>query len=641
VCGIAGTVDLRVDLTSAEDLVVRMTDALVHRGPDDAGMLVDAPVILGHRRLSILDLSERGRQPMVSASGRFWVVFNGEVYNYVELAAELRALGHEFQTTSDTEVLLAAFEEWGDDAPSRLNGEYAFALWDRERRELLCVRDRFGAKPFYYTVAGGRFRFASEIKALLIDPEVPRLPNDARVLEFLAYQLVDHTDETLFEGVKQLPPGCVMRVTEEGPAAPAPYYRPKPAQLNGHTPAEAVRERLTDSVRLRMRSDVPLGIALSGGLDSSSVMSLASKLLADEGAEPPICFTARCRDPKIDEGKWADYVVRATGARNVEVTPDDSELLHQLDTVLWHMDEPFHSPTVYGHWKVLELARQSGVTVVLEGQVGDEAFCGYSHLFPSILYSLLRRGRIKRAASEVLWRQRRTGFSVRTSLVQFAKFMLPKRLSRKRPPAWLARDAGVPRAPTPRRSIRHWHMHLLRVLPNPAFLHHDDRNSMSLGLESRTPFLDYNVVECGLACDADDLVYKGFGKWPVRQAMRGIVAPEILDRARKQGFSVDQRDWLTEGELGQVVEQTFGSAQMAARPYFDSGKLLETLAAHRAGRGNHAPELWRAFVVERWLRLFVDPVQVEAPPRHPSTPTSPVRASDHVVRLGAIEPAAV
>jgi asparagine synthase (glutamine-hydrolysing) len=219
--------------------------------------------------------------------------------------------------------------------------------------------------------------------------------------------------------------------------------------------------------------------------------------------------------------------------------------------------------------------------------------------------------------------------------------MLPSRLGRKRLPAWLARDARVPRPPAAKRLLRHRHMQLLRVLPNPAFLHHDDRNSMSLGLESRTPFIDYNVVECGLALEASDLVHQGFGKWPVRQAMRGIVAPEILDRARKQGFSVDQRDWLTEGELGRVVEETFRSERMASRPYFDSQKLCATLDAHRAGRGNHAPELWRAFVVERWLRLFVDPVVLEQPPRHPSAPTSPVRASDHVVRLGAPQPTAV
>ena len=215
-CGIAGILDLRQGLAPAEELASRMTDVLAHRGPDDAGLLVDPPVVLGNRRLSILDLSSAGHQPMGSEDGRFWLTYNGEIYNYKELAQELRARGHRFRSSGDTEVLLHAYVEWGPDCLARLNGMFAFAVWDRRRQELFLARDRFGVKPFYYTVAGGRFRFASEIKALLIDPEVPRRPNDARVFDFLARGIADHTEETMFDGIYQLPPGAYMRVSPTG-----------------------------------------------------------------------------------------------------------------------------------------------------------------------------------------------------------------------------------------------------------------------------------------------------------------------------------------------------------------------------------------------------------------------------------------
>ena len=233
-CGIAGTLDLHPGLEAAEELTARMTDTLRHRGPDDAGMLEDGPVTLGHRRLSIIDLSPAGHQPMPNHDGTAWLTFNGEIYNYIELRDELRELGRKCVTASDTEVLLAAYDEWGVEMLDRLNGMFAFAIWDNASSTLLLVRDRFGVKPLYYTSAGGRFRFASEIKGLLIDDAVPRTPNDARVLEFLAYGLADHTEETMFEGIRQLGPASYMRVSPtDGVGQPVRWYLPlggKPRQ---------------------------------------------------------------------------------------------------------------------------------------------------------------------------------------------------------------------------------------------------------------------------------------------------------------------------------------------------------------------------------------------------------------------------
>jgi asparagine synthase (glutamine-hydrolysing) len=300
-CGIAGTLDLRSGLGSAEELVARMTDEMAHRGPDGAGILVLPPVVLGNRRLAILDLSPAAHQPMRSEDGNVWLTYNGEIYNYRELAQDLRTRGHRFRSSGDTDVLLHAYLEWGRECLSRLNGMFAFALWDRERRELFCVRDRLGVKPFYYTVVGGRFRFASEIKALLVDPEVPRTPNDARVFDFLARGIADHTEETMFDRIYQLPPGSFMCVSPaRGVARPTLWYRLQPGDRDSRPPDEVVRELLTDAVSIRLRSDVPVGTLLSGGLDSSSVTAIATHLRRTEDADPPASFTARARDPRID-----------------------------------------------------------------------------------------------------------------------------------------------------------------------------------------------------------------------------------------------------------------------------------------------------------------------------------------------------
>ena len=629
-CGIAGTLDLQPGLEAAEDLAARMTDMLAHRGPDGAGLLVDPPVVLGNRRLSILDLSSAGHQPMASEDGRFWITYNGEIYNYKELAQELRARGHRFRSSGDTEVLLRAYVEWGPDCLARLNGMFAFAVWDRDRQELLAARDRFGVKPFYYTVAGGRFRFASEIKALLIDPAVPRRPNDPRVIDFLARGVADHTEETMFHEIHQLSPGSFMWVSPtEGISRPERWYRLGPADLDGQPPNEAVRELLTDAVSLRLRSDVPVGTFLSGGLDSSSVTALASRLRRADGSDPPHSFTSRCRDPRIDEGRYAKSVIEITGSLNHEFLPDERGLLDELDHLLWHMDEPFHAASVYGHWKLMELTRSVGITVLLDGQGGDEAFLGYHFLlYPSVYFTLCRRGHLLEAARELAWRRRRNGVSLRSSASEILRVALPHRVRGRRRPSWINPELPLPPRPLPPRTMRGHQLFGLTASPLPMYLHHEDRNSMGFSLEGRNPFLDYRTVELGLALDPGDLVQRGLSKWVVREAMRGILPPAIVDRSDKQGFATDEADWLRHGRLGSEMETVFRSETLAGRPYFRQEALLALLASHRAGQRLEF-DLWRAFALERWLRLFIDPAVYQAP----VVPSPAVRAGEHVVRL--------
>jgi asparagine synthase (glutamine-hydrolysing) len=629
-CGIAGTLDLRPGLKSAEELVARMTDEIAHRGPDGAGMFVLPPVALGNRRLSILDLSTAAHQPMGSEDGDVWLTYNGEVYNYKELALDLRTRGHRFSSSGDTEVLLHAYLEWGPDCLTRFNGMFAFAVWDRRRQELFCARDRLGVKPFYYTVVGGRFRFASEIKALLLDPEVPRKPNDARVFDFLARGIADHTEETMFDGIQQLPPGSCMWVSPtRGVVRPTLWYQLQPAALDSEPASEVVRELLTDSVSLRLRSDVPVGTLLSGGLDSSSVIAIATRLRRVDGADPPASFTARSRDPRIDEGRYVKAMLEVTGSRNHEILPDERRLLEEIDLLLWHMDEPFEAASLYSHWKLMELTRNAGITVVLDGSGGDEAFHGYHHfLYPSVYFTLCREGRLVEVVQELAARRRRNGVSLWRSASEALRLALPHRARAFRRPPWIHPNLSIPPRPLPPRTLRGHQLFGLTVSPLPMHNHADDRSSMSFSLEMRNPFLDYRIVECGLSLDARHLLHKGLSKWVLREAMRGVLPPAIVDRPDKQGFKTDEVDWLRRGELGSEIEAVFRSKSAAARPYFRPDALLAMLASHRAGQPSEFV-LWRAFTVERWLRLFIDPAAYQAP----VAPSPAVRARDHVTRL--------
>jgi asparagine synthase (glutamine-hydrolysing) len=628
-CGIAGTIDLRPGLGSAEELVARMTDALAHRGPDDAGLYVEPPVALGNRRLSILDLSPAGHQPMRSQDGLVWLTYNGEIYNYRELATDLRGRGYRFRSLGDTEVLLHAYLEWGADCLARLNGMFAFAVWDRRTRKLFCARDRLGVKPFYYTVARGRFRFASEIKALLLDKEVDRRPNDKRVFDFLARGLADHTEETMFEGIYQLPPGSHMSVSPtEEVTRPTNWYRLRPADLDHGSASQVVRELLTDAVSLRLRSDVPVGTLLSGGLDSSSVTAIASRLRHAEGSDPPASFTARSRDPRLDEGRYAATVLEVTGSRNHELLPDERRLLEELDLMLWYMDEPFHAASSYAHWKLMELTDKAGITVILDGSGGDEALLGYHFLlYPTVYFALCRQGRPHAAVQELAWRRRRNGVSLRSSASEALRVALPNRLRAFRKPPWINAELPIPPRPFPPRTLRGRQLFGLTVSPLPMYNHGDDRSSMSRSLEMRNPFLDYRLVECGLALECEDFLRQGLSKWVLRDAMRDILPPAIVERSDKQGFTTDEADWLRRGELGSEMEAVFRSKEFAARPYFRPEVLLGMLAAHRAGQ-EFTFALWRAFAVERWLRLFIDPRVLEPAVSH--TPT--VRAWDDVAR---------
>ena len=395
-CGIGGIFRLDGRAPDRADLE-RMARALVHRGPDDSGAAILGPCGLVHRRLSILDVSSAGRQPMSDASGRYWITYNGEIYNYLELRTELVKAGYTFRTATDTEVLLAAFHAWGDDAFARMNGMWALAIWDTHEKRLILSRDRLGVKPLLLSRKGDRIAFASEAKALLVvDPALARLDLHS-VARFLEGRHDVLGDSTFFEGIERLPPATVLTLYGNGRSRSEKYWRysppRKPIVISTEDAASETRALLSDAVKLRFRSDVPVGTCLSGGLDSSSIVSLAVKDLKQH----PRAFSVLYRDQAYAEGNYVDEVVKDLHIDCARTWPDGSDLPEVLERATYHQEQPTSATGMYSQWHVMKLAAPH-VRVLLDGQGGDELFAGYFGYYLDRMRSLLQQGRLFEAA---------------------------------------------------------------------------------------------------------------------------------------------------------------------------------------------------------------------------------------------------
>ncbi|MFA7197858.1 MAG: asparagine synthase (glutamine-hydrolyzing) [Methanoculleus sp.] len=598
-CGIAGQFVLNGEEADA-GLVGAMAERLRHRGPDGEGRYFSGPVGLAHRRLAIIDLSEEGRQPMESEDGSFQIVFNGEIYNYRELREELSAAGHRFASATDTEVILHAYEEWGRDCLARFNGMWAFALWDGRRRELFCARDRLGVKPFYYTIAGGSFLFASEIKALRAHPEVGMRPNDRMFMTFLAWGVADHTPETMYDGVFQVPPAHSLVVSKEGVGEPERYWD---VVMNGASrgagddeAARRVHDLLTDAVRLRLRSDVPVGTCLSGGIDSSTVTALINVLLREEGPESvgerqktfSVCFD----DPRFDESKHIDTVVAATGVASHRTTPDTKGLWEDIGRLLSMQDEPFASLSIYAQYCVMRLAGDE-VKVVLDGQGADEQLGGYIAYQAPYIRGLLRRREFLAALREGIGSARHHG----------SFFSWAARQSRVR-----SKRRGLLRGDAP--AVLRYAGSLDEVLKRevtasnlPLLLHWEDRNSMAFSIEARVPFLDYRLVEYLAGLPLDQKVRGGVTKYVLRRAIRGLVPEAIRCRMDKMGFVTPEEAWMKD-ELAPEILALFSSPEFSRRTYWDADQVLRNYRAFLDGKSAYSTEFWRIACAELWLRQF-------------------------------------
>jgi len=590
-------------------LLSAMSERLTHRGPDGEGTHVGGNAGLVHRRLAIIDLSPDGLQPMTNEDRTLWLVFNGEIYNFIELREELLHKGHTFYSKSDTEVILHAYEEWGHTCLSRFNGMWAFALWDERNQELFCARDRFGIKPFYYAEAGGSFLFASEIKALLAHPAVGKRPDNETLCTYLAWGVQDHSSRTMFAGIAQIEPAHALVVTKDGIKPPFRYWDVpvNPAIRGGEgDPAVAARLRdlLLDATRIHTRSDVPVGTCLSGGIDSSALTATINALIRSDAPESvgerQKTFSVVFPGTRFDESRYIDEVVAATGVDADRTEPVPGQLKEDLGHLVYLQDEPFGSLSIYAQYCVMRLA-QKKVKVVLDGQGADELMAGYLGYQGSYIRGLIRQFRWGAAAREIAG-------SLRRHRAFFASARQQLAVRKNRRDLLKCRAAPLDRYSGSLDAVLHRELLSTNL---PALLHYEDRNAMGFSLESRVPYLDVRLVEYIASLPLSQKIRGGCTKIALRAAIKGLVPESVRRRGDKMGFVTPEECWMKE-DLRPFMLDLFTSASFKSRPYWNADAVLQDYEGFLGGTSAYSPEIWRVACTELWLRTFFDAPAAEA-----------------------------
>ncbi len=619
-CGIAGMIGERIKDETGP------LQTLAHRGPDDSGWTIHpaharqtrAHSLLLHRRLSILDLSQAGHQPMASADGAYTIVFNGEIYNSRELRQELQQLGCAFHTETDTEVLLQAYIRWGPACLGRLIGMFAFAVEDERRRVLFLARDFFGIKPLYYSRTPGVFAFASEIKALLEWQPIKRIVEPQRLYDYLRFGRTDHGAATLFRDIKQVPAAHYLEVPldrpEEGQLVR--YWNlpaDGPLDLSFDEAARRVRELFLQNINLHLRSDVPIGAALSGGIDSSAIVA---GMRAVEPRTEIHAFSYIADDPAVSEEHWVELVAGRTGAIVHKVRANADELVADLDHLIHTQDEPFGSTSIYAQHRVFRLAKEHGIKVMLDGQGADEMLAGYRHFVPARLGSLVRSGQLAEAYRFASRASQLPGMRGPLRLwLETARLLMPSAgarwANRWLVPSWLnarwfrARGVHLHAATgsADRDMLRGELRQNILETSLPMLLRYEDRNSMAASIESRVPFLTPSLAEFLLRLPEDYLLSPdGTTKSVFRQAMRGLVPDAILDRKDKIGFVTPEERWLK--TLRPWIEQTLASARARSIPAFNMDAVQRDWNAVLAGKARFDFRIWRWVNLIRWAERF-------------------------------------
>ena len=649
-CGITGIV-APAGMNIPLDVLQRMTDAIAHRGPDGEGFLVGGRFVhktieaagppgrvgLGHRRLAILDLSDRGLQPLTVDGGKTWIVFNGEIYNHREIRTELEGRGCRFETRTDTEVLLQAYLAWGEECLPRLQGMFGFAIWDGPRGRLFCARDRLGIKPFYYSAGGGWLRFGSEIKALLAAPDQDRILDDDAALGFLIHSNCDYGDRTLFRSVKALPAAhALLYDVATGRLQVRRYWQLEPAHANGTSDQHkisALRDLLLDATERHLISDVHAGSCLSGGIDSSTVVGLVSKVWREQPDAATAVgdrfdtFTSCWTDPAFDEREYALAVAKAAGATPHLVFPTAQAFWDTFPRMAWHQDMPFGTFSFYAQWAVMQAAREAGVKVLLDGQGGDEVFGGYAKFRYAYFASLLKSGRLPTLAGE-LGAAIRQGDRYVLDIRQGYRYLPPSLrrllgvdslLQRVLRSDWKAAVGGESTPATrwwrnamgggkgPSRSgtlMQQIQVDDIVTDTLPMLLRMEDRSSMAFSLEARVPLLDHRIVEMGISLPDHLKVRRGWSKYAIREAVRPELPALIQNRTSKLGFAAPDRTWLTTELRPQVTALI--EDRMRVERFVDVGALRAWYRSPQAYRANTEAYLglFRVLSLEMWMRAF-------------------------------------
>lgn len=620
-CGIAGLIYFDSSRRAEPGDVTRMTDALTHRGPDDFGYFFDGPVGLGHRRLSIIDLAG-GRQPIENEDGSVVIVFNGEVYNYAGLTRDLLARGHTFRTRSDTEAMVHAYEEYGDDCVQRFRGMFGFAIWDRPRRRLLLARDRLGVKPVYYYIGDGFLAFASEVKALLELPGVPREIDEEAFEQYLILRYVPGP-RTMFRGIRKLQPGHRL-ICEAGRVKIEKYWDVAFQVDEGRSDAESLERfqaLLDESVRLRMIAEVPVGIFLSGGLDSSTILAKMAQLTGHRVKSFAVGYPTRGdADPAANEFGYAGLVARAIGAEHHEYRVTADQFRDFMPEMVRQLDEPLADASCPPLYFLSRLAREH-ITVVLSGEGADEILGGYGIYQRMMAIDALHR-RAPGALAE--WAPRLAALGPKEIVRRYVRLLgLPLEQSYRGVSRGLSsevldrlRPGGSP-PPHSLDALFEAHFGAARGasalnkmlyvdtkvwLPDDLLLK-ADKMTMANALELRVPFLDHELVEFAATLPARLKVRGLTGKVLLRRAMKGVLPQEILGRPKK-GFLTPMRDWFR-NELAGFAREVLLDPASACRARFDARALTALLDEHRRGEAQREQEIWTLLVFEHWNRAFL------------------------------------
>lgn len=656
-CGIAGIIDF-LQKQPLHDLIENMTNQIRHRGPDDEGFALfssssfaifggtDTPeksysailpyapkerrcpsfdqppfLALGHRRLSIIDTTPTGHQPMCYNNQNYWIVFNGEVYNYLELRAELETLGHSFISSSDTEVVMASYMEWGTECLHRFNGMFSFILFDRRRNTVFAARDRFGVKPFYYWRSPkGFLAFASEIKEFTILPGWFAKCNAHRTFDFLFSGITDHTNETMFEGVYQLSGGEFFECTVDEIRNDLPVLRwydldsrtSDPLKVNFHQAMTMFRDLFEDAVRLRLRADVPVGTGLSGGLDSSSIVCMANSLLQrDSENVQQHSFSACTEDNDLDERPFIEAVVQHTGIKSHYTFPASDGVFQVMSKMIYHHDEPFPGASVFAEWCVFKLVATTHVKVTLDGHGADEILAGYHSFFWPYFAKMLRGLKMIRFFSEL-----QQISSSKLHLLQGTVLtMIPSSISAFLMHAskkhteilkcidkkWAAESGWRQSELTIdwfKKDIRELSLAQMCRKSLPHQLRWCDRDSMAFSVESRAPFLDYRLVEFMLRSPDSFKIQNAKTKYILRRSLAHLLPPEIAERKDKIGFAMPEDKWVNEN-APQFAQTLIKSLDILSSILTPNNKLRE-----KKDFTDYNQIIWRIITLGSWVEIF-------------------------------------
>jgi asparagine synthase (glutamine-hydrolysing) len=600
-CGISGIISKNIYPVQSE-LLEKMNALISHRGPDADGFYYWNSVGFAHRRLSILDVSSEGNQPM-HFSDKYTIIYNGEVYNYLEIREELRDLGYSFKTGTDTEVILAAYDYWGDNCLNKFNGMWSFAILDKIKELIFCSRDRFGIKPFYFTDNDKCFAFGSEIKQLLLHFDIVKADRDI-LIEFLLTSIDNHSEKTYFSGIHSLLPGHWLRFSlRDYSVQIRQYYNlydqivPSDNDLFKNT--TELKYILKSAVSLRLRSDVTVGTCLSGGLDSSAISAIASKEFVKKTGRKFTAIHARSTESETDESKFAIKVAEHYNLDLHVVAPSTQDFVRLVDEVIYTQEEPFGSPSMFMGYHVFQEAKKLGCKVMLNGQGGDEVLLGYERYYTSYLHTLPFFKRIK----EIVLQTNNSGLSFTDAILYyfyFSSFRLRK--------GKLIKDSLIKPELLKKHSYRTLRLSVdsfkdifelqkleVTTIQLPHLLRYEDRNSMRHSIETRLPFLDYRMLEVSLSAKPEHKIRDGWTKYILRKALDGILPDSVIWRKNKLGFNAPDRTWLSHHEESMKKEI---SQSKLLREITSVNKLLDQFSSMSL------KNKWKYYNVAVWERVY-------------------------------------